>query len=68
MHIIIDLLILFNYHPGYTVPSALWLPLCIWTGIFPDFSFLMTVGFRGLNFTISIPFFIMAGALMGSAI
>jgi C4-dicarboxylate transporter DctM subunit len=71
MHIIIDLLILVT-----TIILGIPVPFCfmaaaLYMGLvfFPDFSFLMTVGFRGLNSLtlLSIPFFIMAGALMGSA-
>ena len=71
MHIIIDLIILVS-----TIIFGIPVPFCfmaaaLYMGLifFPDFSFLMTVGFRGLNSLtlLSIPFFIMAGALMGSA-
>ncbi len=71
MHIIIDLIILVS-----TIVFGIPVPFCfmaaaLYMGLifFPDFSFLMTVGFRGLNSLtlLSIPFFIMAGALMGSA-
>lgn len=67
MHIIIDLLILVT-----TIILGIPVPFCfmaaaLYMGLvfFPDFSFLMTVGFRGLNSLtlLSIPFFIMAGPL-----
>ncbi len=71
MHILIDLVILVS-----TIIFGIPVPFCfmaaaLYMGLifFPDFSFLMTVGFRGLNSLtlLSIPFFIMAGALMGSS-
>ncbi|MDR2176040.1 MAG: TRAP transporter large permease [Synergistaceae bacterium] len=71
MHIVIDLAILIG-----TIVLGIPVPLCfmaaaLYMGViyFPDFSFLMTVGFRGLNSLtlLSIPFFIMAGSLMSSA-
>jgi len=71
MHIVVDLVILVT-----TILLGIPVPFCfmaaaLYMGIifFPDFSFLMTVGFRGLNSLtlLAIPFFIMAGSLMGSA-
>lgn len=71
MHIGIDLFILVS-----TILLGIPVPFCfmaasLYMGIiyFPDFSFLTTVGFRALNSLtlLSIPFFIMAGSLMGSA-
>lgn len=70
-HIAIDLVILItSIIIGIPVPFCFMLA-AIYMGViyFPDFSFLMTIGFRGLNSLtiLSIPFFIIAGALMGSA-
>jgi len=70
-HITIDLLILISSIViGVPVPFCFMLA-AIYMGViyFPDFSFLMTIGFRGLNSLtiLSIPFFIIAGALMSSA-
>lgn len=70
-HIVIDLIILISsIVVGIPVPFCFMLA-AIYMGVvfFPDFSFLMTIGFRGLNSLtiLSIPFFIIAGALMGSA-
>ena len=71
MHIVIDLFILIT-----TIIIGIPVPFCfmaaaLYMGViyFPDFSFLTTVGFRGLNSLtlLSIPFFIMAGSLMSSA-
>ena len=71
MHIVVDLVILIG-----TIIVGIPVPFCfmaaaLYMGIiyFPDFSFLTTVGFRGLNSLtlLSIPFFIMAGSLMSSA-
>jgi tripartite ATP-independent transporter DctM subunit len=71
VHIVIDLVILIG-----TILIGLPVPFCfmaaaLYMGViyFPDFSFLTTVGFRGLNSLtlLSIPFFIMAGSLMSSA-
>ncbi|MDO4786192.1 MAG: TRAP transporter large permease [Fretibacterium sp.] len=71
MHIVIDLVILIG-----TIIIGIPVPFCfmaaaLYMGViyFPDFSFLATVGFRGLNSLtlLSIPFFIMAGSLMSSA-
>lgn len=71
MHIIIDILILIvGLSIGVPVPfafmaAALYMALVA----FPDLSFLASVGFRALNSItlLSIPFFIMAGMLMGSS-
>ncbi len=70
-HIVVDLLILISsIVVGIPVPFCFMLA-AIYMGViyFPDFSFLMTIGFRGLNSLtiLSIPFFIIAGALMSSA-
>ena len=70
-HIVVDLLILISsIVVGIPVPFCFMLA-AVYMGVifFPDFSFLMTIGFRGLNSLtiLSIPFFIIAGALMGSA-
>lgn len=70
-HIAVDLLILISSIViGIPVPFCFMLA-AIYMGViyFPDFSFLMTIGFRGLNSLtiLSIPFFIIAGALMSSA-
>jgi tripartite ATP-independent transporter DctM subunit len=70
-HIVINLLILISsIVVGIPVPFCFMLA-AIYMGVifFPDFSFLMTIGFRGLNSLtiLSIPFFIIAGALMSSA-
>lgn len=70
-HILIDLLILISsIIVGIPVPFCFMLA-AVYMGViyFPDFSFLMTIGFRGLNSLtiLSIPFFITAGALMSSA-
>ncbi|HCL79166.1 MAG TPA: TRAP transporter large permease [Synergistaceae bacterium] len=70
-HIVIDLLILISsIIVGIPVPFCFMLA-AVYMGViyFPDFSFLMTIGFRGLNSLtiLSIPFFIIAGALMSSA-
>jgi tripartite ATP-independent transporter DctM subunit len=71
MHIVIDLVILVG-----TIILGIPVPFCfmasaLYMGVvyFPDFSFLTSVGFRGLNSLtlLSIPFFIMAGSLMSSA-
>ena len=55
---------------GIPVPFA-FMTAALYMGymFFPDFSFLTTVGFRGLNSLtlLSIPLFIMAGSLMSSA-
>ena len=65
MHIAVDLVILVS-----TILLGIPVPFCfmaaaLYMGVifFPDFSFLMTVGFRGLNSLtlLAIPFFIMAG-------
>ncbi|GHT00249.1 C4-dicarboxylate ABC transporter permease [Synergistales bacterium] len=71
MHIAIDLAILIvTIMVGIPVPFC-FMAAALYMGViyFPDFSFLTTVGFRGLNSLtlLSIPFFIMAGALMSSA-
>ncbi len=70
-HILIDLLILISsIVVGIPVPFCFMLAAVYMGAIyFPDFSFLMTIGFRGLNSLtiLSIPFFIIAGALMSSA-
>ncbi len=71
MHIIIDILILMiTIIMGVPVPFC-FMAAALYMGIvfFPDFSFLMTVGFRALNSLtlLSIPFFIMAGMLMSSS-
>ena len=70
-HIAIDLFILISsIILGIPVPFCFMLA-AIYMGViyFPDFSFLMTIGFRGLNSLtiLSIPFFIIAGGLMSSA-
>ncbi|PKL01718.1 MAG: TRAP transporter large permease, partial [Synergistetes bacterium HGW-Synergistetes-2] len=70
-HIVVDLLILISsIVVGIPVPFCFMLA-AVYMGViyFPDFSFLMTIGFRGLNSLtiLSIPFFIIAGALMSSA-
>lgn len=71
MHIVINLLILIAAIViGIPIPFA-FMAAALYMGFmfFPDFSFLTTVGFRSLNSLIllSIPLFIMAGSLMGSA-
>ncbi len=71
MHIVIDLVILVgSIIVGIPVPFC-FMAAALYMGViyFPDFSFLTTVGFRGLNSLtlLSIPFFIMAGSLMSSA-
>lgn len=70
-HIAIDLIVLISsIIVGIPVPFCFMLA-ALYMGLvyFPDFSFLMTIGFRSLNSLtiLSIPFFIIAGALMGSA-
>jgi tripartite ATP-independent transporter DctM subunit len=70
MHIIIDIIILImTISIGVPVPFC-FMAAALYMGIvaFPDFSFLMSVGFRALNSLtlLSIPFFIMAGMLMSS--
>ncbi|SDY14763.1 TRAP transporter, DctM subunit [Acetomicrobium thermoterrenum DSM 13490] len=71
MHIIIDIIILIvTIVVGIPVPFC-FMAAALYMGIvaFPDFSFLMTVGFRALNSLtlLSIPFFIIAGMLMSSS-
>ncbi len=70
-YIAIDLIILISsIVVGIPVPFC-FMMAAVYMGVifFPDFSFLMTIGFRGLNSLtiLSIPFFIIAGALMSSA-
>ncbi|HAL64907.1 MAG TPA: TRAP transporter large permease, partial [Bacteroidales bacterium] len=71
MHVVIDIIILIvTIVMGVPVPFC-FMAAALYMGIvaFPDFSFLMTVGFRALNSLtlLSIPFFIIAGMLMSSS-